>query len=63
MSFCLKKVGIKAIYAAESYKTQKYYEILKEIVPEIATQRNCKIISEEYDQLTVIVIDSVEPLP
>lgn len=63
IAYCLKKVGIKAIYAAESYKTQKYYEMLKEIIPEIGTNKTGKIKSKEYDQLSVIIVDSKEQLP
>ena len=37
LSYCLNKVGVKAVVASESFKTQDYYAILREV---LGTQEN-----------------------
>lgn len=62
MAYCMKKVGIKAIVASETFKTQNYYEMLCKIVPEIRTASDGIIKSSEYSLRTVIM-DSEKTLP
>lgn len=63
MAYCIKKVGIKAIVASETFKTQNYYEMLCSIIPEIKTASNGIIRSLEYDSLRSIIMDSDSELP
>ncbi|XP_060652908.1 medium-chain acyl-CoA ligase ACSF2, mitochondrial [Drosophila nasuta] len=62
VAYCLKKVDIKAIVAPEAFKSTKYYEILREICPEIAHSEPGKIKSEEFPHLRTIIINSQESL-
>lgn len=63
MAYCMKKVGIKAIVASETHKSQNYYEMLCRIVPEVRTASDGIIKSSEYDSLRTIIIDSENKLP
>lgn len=63
VAYCMKKVGIKAIMASESFKTQNYYEMLCKIVPEIKTSSDGIIKSAEYDSLRTIIMDSDKDFP
>ena len=45
--YCLNKVGVKAIVAAERFKTQDYYSILEQVVPELQRAVLEKVESEE----------------
>lgn len=59
IAYCIRKVGIKAIFAAETFKSQNYYAILKSIIPELETT-SCggQIKSEYFQSLQTVVIDS-----
>lgn len=35
MEYALNKVGVKALVMAEAFKTQRYYELLSSICPEL----------------------------
>ena len=35
LKYCLNKVGVKAIVSSESFKTQDYYKMMAEIMPEL----------------------------
>ncbi|KAH8378032.1 hypothetical protein KR093_008534, partial [Drosophila rubida] len=62
VAYCLKKVDIKAIVAPEEFRSTKYYEILRDICPEVATSEPGKIKSEEFPHLRAIIINSKESL-
>lgn len=63
MAYCMKKVGIKAIMASETFKTQNYYDMLCDIVPEIRTASDGIIKSSEYRSLSSVIMDSDKDLP
>ncbi|XP_017063299.2 medium-chain acyl-CoA ligase ACSF2, mitochondrial [Drosophila eugracilis] len=58
MAYCLNKVDVKAIIAPETYRSQNYYEILKNICPEISDAEPGKIRSEKFPHLKSVIIDS-----
>ncbi|XP_032591930.1 medium-chain acyl-CoA ligase ACSF2, mitochondrial isoform X2 [Drosophila grimshawi] len=62
MEYCLKKVDIKAILATESFKTQNYYEIVRDICPEMADSEAGKIRSDKFPHLRAVIIDSKQSL-
>lgn len=62
MEYCLKKVDIKAIVAPESFKTTNYYEILRDICPELAESEPGKIRSEKFPHLHSVIINSKQSL-
>jgi hypothetical protein len=35
LDYCLKKVGVKAIIAPESFRKQKLYEMIMTLVPDV----------------------------
>lgn len=63
MAYCMKKVGIKAIVASETFKTQNYYQMLCNIVPEIRTASDGIVKSSEYSNLRTVIMDSNNDLP
>ncbi|XP_037044672.1 medium-chain acyl-CoA ligase ACSF2, mitochondrial-like isoform X2 [Bradysia coprophila] len=58
MAYCIKKVGIKAIVTTETFKTQNYYDMICEIVPEIKDTSDGIIRSSEYNSLRAVIMDS-----
>ena len=56
--YCLNKVGVKAVVAAESFKTQNYYEMLEEIAPEISASEAGKIASKSVPKLKNVIMIS-----
>ncbi|KAJ6641823.1 Medium-chain acyl-CoA ligase ACSF2, mitochondrial [Pseudolycoriella hygida] len=63
MAYCMKKVGIKAIVASEAFKTQNYYDMLCNIVPEIRNSSDGIIKSSEYSSLRAVIMDSEKDYP
>lgn len=63
MAYCIKKVGIKAIVASETFKSQNYYEMLCKIVPEMRSASDGIIKSSEYSSLHAVIMDSENDLP
>ena len=59
LKYCLNKVGVKAVVSAESFKTQDYYKMMAEIMPELGTGRR----SESVPSLEKIVMMSEKDLP
>ena len=58
--YCLNKVGVKVVVASKTFKTQDYYQILTQIIPELE-ETNTGIfkeyITEKYiQQVTVILL-------
>lgn len=62
MEYCLNKVDIKAIVAPESFKSTNYYEILRDICPELAHSEPGKIRSEKFPHLQSVIINSKQSL-
>merc|ERR1719300_1614023 len=56
--YCLNKVGVKALVAAESFKTQDYYRLLCTVVPDVETSKAGDIISKEVPSLRNIILIS-----
>ena len=40
LKYCLNKVGVKAVVASKSFKTQDYYSMLKEVLPEVGSSKS-----------------------
>jgi len=40
LKYCLNKVGVKAIIASQTFKTQDYYNMLMEVIPEIGNTKS-----------------------
>ncbi|XP_077407766.1 medium-chain acyl-CoA ligase ACSF2, mitochondrial [Vanacampus margaritifer] len=60
--FALRKVGCKAVACPEAFKTQKYYDMLRSICPEMATCPPGDIRSSRLPDLrSVIVLDGRHP--
>lgn len=63
LEYCIEKVGIKAIIATETYKTQKYYEMMTQIVPEMRDAGvGKKIKSSKHPCMETVIIDSDKKL-
>ena len=45
LKYCLNKVGVKAVVASKSFKTQDYYSMLKEVLPEVGSSKSGTVIS------------------
>lgn len=58
IAYCILKSGVKAIFAAETFKSQDYYAILKSIIPELETTTDGRVNSEKFSSLRTVVIDS-----
>lgn len=56
LEYALKKVGVKAIVSAQSFKTQNYYEMLNGICPEMTTATPGNIKSENLPMLKSVVM-------
>lgn len=63
VEYCLKKVGIKAIVAPEGFKTQNYYEIVKNCAPELSVSKPGQLVSKNLPNLTAVIIDTDKKLP
>jgi hypothetical protein len=62
VDFSLKKVGVKAIIIPETFKTQKYYEMLATLIPSLT---NSKITIEDntVNSLKHVIVYSDKHLP
>ena len=49
LKYCLNKVGVKAVVASETFKSQDYYSMLKEVLPEIGTSKSGTVDSFDAD--------------
>ncbi|XP_041479390.1 medium-chain acyl-CoA ligase ACSF2, mitochondrial-like [Lytechinus variegatus] len=56
LEYAMKKVGVKAIVAAQSFKTQNYYEMLNGICPELTTATPGNIKSENLLMLKSVIM-------
>ncbi|XP_063697719.1 medium-chain acyl-CoA ligase ACSF2, mitochondrial [Culicoides brevitarsis] len=59
LEYCVEKVGMKAIVAPETFKSQNYYEMIGKIVPEmLETGVEKKIQSKKHPKLETVIIES-----
>ncbi|KAM6164339.1 medium-chain acyl-CoA ligase ACSF2, mitochondrial [Rhynchocyon petersi] len=62
LEYALKKVGCKALVFPKQFKTQNYYNILKQICPELEAAQPGALKSQRLPDLTTLIsVD--EPLP
>ncbi|XP_044275933.1 medium-chain acyl-CoA ligase ACSF2, mitochondrial [Varanus komodoensis] len=62
LEFVLRKVGCKALVFPTQFKTQKYYEILKDVFPELEQSSPGALKSKELPDLSVVIcVDSKLP--
>uniref|UniRef100_A0A8C8XZC8 Medium-chain acyl-CoA ligase ACSF2, mitochondrial n=1 Tax=Panthera leo TaxID=9689 RepID=A0A8C8XZC8_PANLE len=62
LEYALKKVGCKAVTFPKQFKTQQYYNILKQICPELEKAQPGALKSQRLPDLTT-VISVDDPLP
>lgn len=55
---CIKKVNMRAMVAAETFKNQNYYEMICKSIPEVTTSRDGIIRSNEFASFTTLILDS-----
>ncbi|XP_058818355.1 medium-chain acyl-CoA ligase ACSF2, mitochondrial-like isoform X2 [Topomyia yanbarensis] len=58
LEYALKKVGVKALVASEGFRSQNYYEMLKQLLPELADSPPMKLKSSTVPTLSSIIVDS-----
>lgn len=58
MKYALNKVGVKALIAAESYRSTNYYEMIKQIVPELESSYAGNIVSSKVPSLSAVIMKS-----
>jgi fatty-acyl-CoA synthase len=63
LQFCLTKARVKVLIAPESFKTQRYYEMVRHIVPEVDISAPGQIRSKQLPELTSLIIISDNQLP
>jgi len=58
LKYCLNKVGVKGLVAADSFKTQNYYELLSSIAPELRTSPAGGIQCPDIPSLKTVIMMS-----
>ena len=58
LEYCLNKVGVKCLVAADSFKTQNYYQMLVSIMPDIGTSGPGSLASEVVPSLKSVIMMS-----
>ena len=58
LRYCLNKVGVKALVAAHSFKTQNYYELLSSIAPELGSSPAGGLQCPAIPSLKIVVMMS-----
>lgn len=56
LKYCINKVGVKAIIAPESFKTQKYYDMISTLVPELKNSKGNQINNNQSNSLRHVII-------
>ncbi|XP_014667052.1 PREDICTED: acyl-CoA synthetase family member 2, mitochondrial-like, partial [Priapulus caudatus] len=56
LEYCLQKVGVKAILAEESFKTQNYYSMIHSISPELESCKPGQLKSKRLPMLRSVVM-------
>jgi medium-chain acyl-CoA ligase, mitochondrial len=62
IDYCLKKVDVKAIIIPESFRTQKYYEMLATLVPSLKNSTN-GIEDNNVNSLKHVIVYADQKLP
>lgn len=61
---CLNKVGVKAFITDEHYKTQQYYKMVCDIVPDLSSSPDNAIITcDKLPELSYLIVFSQKNLP
>lgn len=63
IAYCMKLADIRAIVAPESHKTQHFYKILCDLIPDLATFKPGQLKNNNFNELTTIIIDSNSNFP
>ena len=63
LHYCLNKVGVKGLVAAESFKTQNYYELLSSIAPEMERSPAGGIQCPDIPSLKTVIMMSQQEQP
>jgi len=58
LEYCLNKVGVKCLVAADSFKTQNYFKMLTRIMPEIETSKPGSLMNESVPSLCSVIMMS-----
>jgi len=58
LKYCLNKVGVTALVASESFKTQDYYSMLSSVVPEVVNSIPGQVTSKEVPSLKHVIMIS-----
>lgn len=56
LEYSLKKVGVRCLVIPSSFKTQDYYKMMEDIVPELKKNSSDELHSENLPDLKVVVI-------
>lgn len=62
LDYCLKKVEVKAIIIPESFRTQKYYEMITELIPSMKVSGQ-NIQDNNVNSLRNVIVVSDKKLP
>ncbi|GIY52333.1 medium-chain acyl-CoA ligase ACSF2, mitochondrial [Caerostris darwini] len=63
LDYCLKKVGCKALVTWDVFKTQNFYNILCELIPELPKSTSCRLKSSNFPNLESIIMISKDKKP
>lgn len=61
--YCLNKVGVAALVAAESFKSQNYYNLLSSVVPEVETSKAGELVSKAVPSLRHVILMTEAEVP
>ncbi|XP_049764636.1 medium-chain acyl-CoA ligase ACSF2, mitochondrial-like isoform X1 [Schistocerca cancellata] len=56
LEYCLKKVHVRALVAAETFKTQKYPEMVQALAPEVTAAKPGHLKSLNLPNLTTVIV-------
>lgn len=62
LDYCLKKVDVKAIIIPEEFRTQKYYQMLDQLLPDLKNSGS-KIENNQVNSLQNIIVYTNKKLP
>lgn len=62
VDYCLKKVDVKAIIIPESFRTQKYYDMLVSLIPSLVHSKS-QIEDNKVNSLKHVIVYSTQNLP
>ncbi|XP_019547239.2 medium-chain acyl-CoA ligase ACSF2, mitochondrial-like [Aedes albopictus] len=58
VEYAMNKVQVKALVTIESYRSQKYYEVLCQLMPELAESSPGKLKSSKVPSLKMVIVDT-----